>query len=147
MDYVKIKFGNDIGYVDTKFENTVDDMFRSLGPVFRLSTRSWKPQMDIYETVDEITILAEIAGVQKEDLEVEIDSKAVKIQGFRSEMPVKNATYRLAEIQYGRFERILFLPAMIDTEKVSATYCNGFLKIQLAKAKRNKVFKIPISDG
>lgn len=147
MDYIKIRFIDDFEQLSSKFEKTIEDMFRSINPIFTLSERTWKPQMDIYETPGEIIILAEIAGVNKEDLEVEISSKAVKISGKRSESPrLENATYRLAEIQYGNFERILFLPALIDTDTVSASYLNGFLQIRLAKLPLDKKHKIPITD-
>ena len=123
-------------------------MFRSVSPMFTLCERTWTPQMDIYETPEEIIIRAEIAGVDKEDLEVEINSKAVKISGSRCELPrVENATYRLAEIQYGKFERTLFLPAPIDTEIITSSYSNGFLQIRLAKIIQDKIHKIPIEDG
>lgn len=148
MDYIKIRFGNDFNRLSSDFERTIENMFRSVGPMFMLSERTWKPQMDIYETPDEVIILAEIAGVNKENLEVEINSKAVRIHGNRAELPrVKNSTYRLAEIQYGKFERILFLPEPIDTDKVTASYQNGFLQIRLTKIPRDLTHKIPISDG
>ncbi len=152
MDYIKIRFGKDFDCSDIGFERTIEDVLRPgnlmLGPMFRLSERIWKPQMDIYETPEEIFILAEIAGVVKENLEVEINAKAVRIQGNRCEMPRSaHSTYRLAEIQYGNFERILFLPELIDTDKVSATYTDGFLKIRLAKLPRDRSHKIPVSDG
>jgi len=148
MDYIKIRFISDFDQLDSKFEKTIDEMFRSISPTFTLAERKWKPQMDIYETHDEIIILAEIAGVNKEDLELEISSKAVKIYVNRAEFPrVENATYRLAEIQYGRFERILFLPAPIDPEVVSASYSNGFLQVRLAKLSLDKIRKIPITEG
>ena len=148
MDYIKIRFGNDFDRLSSRFEKTIEHMFRSTSPMFILSERTWKPQMDIYESPDEILILAEIAGVNKDNLELEINSKAVRIHGSRPEMPrMKNATYRLAEIQYGQFERVLFLPAPIDTDKVSASYQNGFLQIRLTKIPRDVIHKIPISDG
>jgi HSP20 family protein len=104
--------------------------------------------MDICETSEEIILRAEIAGVSKEDLEVEINSRAVRIHGQRSELPrSQSATYRLAEIQYGRFERVLYLPAPIDTEIVSSSYTNGFLQIRLAKLHQGKPHRIPIMDG
>lgn len=148
MDYIKIRFTKDFDQIDSEFEKTIEDMFRSINPMFTLAERKWKPQMDIYETPDEIILLAEIAGVNKEDLELEISSKAVKICGNRFEFPrIENATYRLAEIQYGKFERILYLPAPIDPEVVSATYSNGFLQVRLAKLSLDKTHKIPITDG
>ncbi|MCD6272999.1 MAG: Hsp20/alpha crystallin family protein [Deltaproteobacteria bacterium] len=147
MDYIKIRFTRDFERTGSNFDRTIGETFRSLNPVFTLSERLWKPQMDIYETGDEIIVLAEIAGVNKEDLEVEISSKAVKISGERAvAQRVDGAVYRLAEIQYGRFERLLFLPALIDPETVSASYLNGMLQIRLSKISMNKIQKITISD-
>ncbi|MFC1515464.1 Hsp20/alpha crystallin family protein [Thermodesulfobacteriota bacterium] len=148
MDYIKIRFTDDFDHLESELEKTFDDMFRSLSPSFRLAERRWKPQMDIYETPDEIILLAETAGVNKEDLELEISSKAVRVYGNRSGFPrIENTTYRLAEIQYGRFERILYLPSPIDPEVVSATYSNGFLQVRLAKLSLDRVRKVPISEG
>jgi len=145
MDYIKIRFSNDFGEIASSLEKTIEDLFRSTNQVFTFSERTWKPQMDIYETLDEVIILAEVAGVDKEDLGVEISSRAVKISGKRSEIARMNdANYRLAEIQYGKFERILYLPTPIDTEVVSASYSNGFLDIRLAKLPKNKTYKISI---
>ncbi len=79
---------------------------------------------------------------------MELNSKAVKISGRR--VPYRlgnNATFRLAEIQYGPFERILFLPAPVDPEVVSANYANGFLQIRLAKLPAEQTRRIPISQG
>ncbi|MBC2695800.1 MAG: Hsp20/alpha crystallin family protein [Desulfobacteraceae bacterium] len=133
MDYIKIRFSDNFDELGSKIEKTIEYMFRSMNPIFSLSECTWKPQVDIYEIPGEIIIIAEIAGVNKENLEIEISRKAVKIYGYRTELPrVENIKYRLAEIQYGKFERILFLPASIDIDKVTASYLNGFLQIRLA---------------
>lgn len=148
MDYIKIRFSNDFDPIGSNLDETIDDIFRSMNPLFTISERAWKPQMDIYETAEEIIIRAEIAGVDKENLEVEISSRAVKIFGTRTE-PIgdQSATYRLAEIQYGKFERILYLPAPIDTDIVSTSYTNGLLQIHLAKIPLDRTYKVPIVDG
>ena len=148
MDYIKIRFGNDFGTSDSGYEKSIEDMFRTINPMFSFSERAWRPQMDIYETPEEVIVLAEVAGIDKENLEVEISSRAIRIRGNREEMTrVENATYRLAEIQYGTFERILYLPSPIDTDMVSASYLNGFLQIHLAKIPSDKTRKITITDG
>lgn len=148
MDFIKIRFGDDFDEFQSKFEPSIDDVFRSISPMFSLGQRAWKPQVDIYESSEEIIMRAEIAGAETESLEVEISSRAVKISGTRMELPrLDNATYRLAEIQYGRFERILYLPVPIDTEVVSASYSNGFLEIRLAKQILDRIYKVTISDG
>jgi HSP20 family protein len=147
MDYIKIRFTKDFDDLGSTFEKTVEDLFRSINPMFRIAEQTWKPQMDMYETPEEIIIMGEIAGVNKEDLELEISSKAVRVQGNRTQSPrIDNAKYRLAEIQYGKFERVLYLPSPIDPEVVSASYSNGFLQVRLAKLELNKTFKVPISE-
>lgn len=147
MEFFKIRFGNDLDELTAKFEKTLEDMLGTMGPSFMLSERTWRPPMDMYETREEVVILAEIGGVDKEDLEVEISSKAVRIQGKRLAPSCSpDCTYRLAEIQYGRFERILFLPSPIDPEKVTAASKNGFLEIRLAKRPVDQTYKVPISQ-
>ncbi len=150
MDYIKIRFGSDFNQLTSRVEKTFEEMFRPrpASPMFATAECTWTPSMDIYETPEEIIIRAEIAGVEKENLEIEINSKAIRIYGKRSEISrVPGATYRLAEIQYGKFERILFLPAPIDTEVVTSSYTNGFLELRLVKLPRERTYKIPIDDS
>lgn len=150
MEFIKIRFGTDFDPTGSRIGKTIEDIFRPrpVNPMFSSREHRWTPQMDIYETPEEIVIWAEISGVDKDDLEVEINSKAVKIYGLRKEMSrVPNGTYRLAEIQYGKFERILFMPSPVDTEIVSSTYSNGLLQIRIAKIRLEKAHNIPISDG
>lgn len=149
MDYIKIRFGKGPDALSSPFDQTVDGLFRSghLSPMFSSCERAWTPQMDIIETPTEIVVLAEISGVDKDNLEVEINNKAVRIFGRRSPVPTsENITYRLAEIQYGQFERILFLPSPIDPEVVSSSYSNGFLRLTLAKMTRSETHRIPITE-
>jgi len=145
MEFFKIRFGNDLDELTSKLERTLEDML-GISPSFTLSERTWRPPMDMYETPEEVVILAEIGGVDKEDLEVEISSKAVRIQGRRvAPASGPNSTYRLAEIQYGRFERILFLPSPINSDKVTAASKNGFLEIRLVKRPVDQAYKVPVS--
>ncbi len=149
MDFVKIRFGGDFEDLGSKIEKTIEGFFRprAINPTFNCSECTWKPPMDIFETPKEIVVIAEIAGVSKDDLEVEINNRAVRIHGKRQGTPPHAAaTYRLAEIQYGSFERILYLPVPIDANNVSASFINGFLKIRLSKMPMDKTHKIPISE-
>ncbi len=150
MDFIKIRFGGDFDELSSTLEKTIEGFFRprAVNPTFNCSECAWKPPMDIYETPTEIVILAELAGVIKDDLEVDINNRAVKIHGRRlGTRPDRNATYRLAEIQYGTFERILYLPVPIDSNNVSASFANGFLTIRLTKMAIEKTRKITIKDG
>ena len=93
MDYIKIRFGSSYEDIDSKFKETIGEMFTPINQMFSCSNYIWKPQMDIYETPDMIIVLAEIAGVNKEDLEVEISNKAVKIFPRESYVKVVQANY------------------------------------------------------
>lgn len=150
MNSIKIRFADEYDRIGSQIEKTIQDFFRPrpVNPMFACKDCSWIPQMDMYETENEIVIWAELAGVAKEDLEVEINSKAVRIFGVRTELPREpKGTYRLAEIRYGRFERVLYLPSPVNPEVVSSSYSNGLLSIHMAKHAVHKTHKIPISDG
>jgi HSP20 family protein len=145
MEYIKIRFGKNLGQMHSRLQKTIDEMFQQVNPMVVLQEQTWRPQMDVYETPEEIIIVGEISGVNKEDLEVEVDQKAVKITGVRRETAhVPGLRYHLAEIVYGRFERILFLPVPINPEEVQASYVNGLLKITMAKRLRQQVRQIRV---
>ncbi|MBL0714845.1 MAG: Hsp20/alpha crystallin family protein [Desulfosarcina sp.] len=147
MEYIKIRFGGETGRLGTHFERALDTILRSVNPMFTECERAWNPPIDVFETALEVFITAEIAGVEKEDLDIEINHRAIRISGRRmTRAHVDQATFRLAEIQYGTFERILNLPAPIDPEAVSATYSNGLLQLRLAKSEAAQPRRIPISD-
>ena len=148
MDYVEISFTADLGEIDTDFRRTIDEMFLLINPLSTHFQQVWRPPIDVCETPDEIIVLADIAGVAREELHVEIGRRTVKISGRRRERPlVENMRYSLAEIPYGYFERSLTLPASIEMETVCATYTDGLLQIRMPKAPLNKVHKIPIQKG
>ncbi|MCD6584590.1 MAG: Hsp20/alpha crystallin family protein [Desulfobacteraceae bacterium] len=147
MEFIKIRFTNNFDRMGSTFEKTIAEMFHAVNPMLSFAKSSWKPPIDIFETPDAILITAEIAGVAKEDLELEINSRAIKIAGRRTPLPSSdNGRYRLAEIQYGVFERIMHLPVMIDPEKVTASYKKGLLQINLTKLTQETSYKIPLSD-
>ena len=148
MEMIKIRFGDELDSDETSIEKNLSDVFRRSNPLFRCSDCLWVPPMDMIETAHEIAIVAEIAGAEKEDIQVEITRKAVKISGQRRALPPSSsATYRLAEIHYGNFERVLYLPEPVDADKIDAVYAKGFLTIRLIKLPKEKLHKVPIVDG
>ncbi len=136
MNQIKIRFGDNFAG-DRSEDPSFEALLQSTSPVFCLSKQVWKPQMDIFETDENIIIQAEVAGVDKDDINIEVSTKAVKISGIRRIcQPNPTASYRLAEIQYGRFERVMHLPAVIDVTKVSTHFNKGFLELTMAKLFR-----------
>jgi HSP20 family protein len=147
MKYIKVRFGKNLGHVHSRLQRTIDEMFQQVKPVLVLPEQTWRPQIDMYETPQEITILVNVPGVDKEDLEVEVEEKAIRIKGVRHERArVPDMKYHLAEIDFGRFERILFLPSPVHPEDVEATCANGVLKIIAGKASLQKARQISIEN-
>ena len=72
MDYIKIRFVDNTDFAESEFRRTVEEMLRVANPRFTLSRHRWRPQIDIYETREEIVIQAEIAGVRQEEILLEI---------------------------------------------------------------------------
>lgn len=148
MDYIKIKFARDFDDSTSESERSFEELFHSMKPLFTLSNQVFQPAVDIYETPDQVIVRIEIAGVEKDDFSVELSRSALRIRGVRKELTRKrDAAYRLAEIQYGPFERILRLPRAVDPEVTSTVYKSGFLELHLAKSAKPKVYKIEVVDG
>ena len=148
MDYIKIRFVENPEGIESEFRRTVEEMLRAAQPRFTLSRQRWRPQIDIYETHEEIVIIAEIAGVPREEIDLEIGPRTVKISGTREGGPrEEGARYRLAEIPCGRFQRDLVLPVPIDTETVRAFCREGLLEIHLAKRPPDRIHKINIQGS
>lgn len=134
MEYIKIRFNDDIDRLESRLDKTIAGLFHSMGPSFSFAKTMWRPQLDIYETADKFFIIAELAGVEKDDLELEISPRAMRIFGKREAFPPEpNGRFRLAEIQYGHFERTLYMRTPINTETVSARFKNGFLHVEMEK--------------
>jgi HSP20 family protein len=148
MDYIKIRFVDNPEGIESEFRRSVEEMLCAAQPRFTLSRQRWRPQIDIYETRSEIVIIAELAGVPREEIDLEIGPRTVKISGTREGGPRgEGARYRLAEIPCGRFERDLSLPVSIDTDTVRACCRDGLLEIRLAKRPLDRIHRINIQGS
>lgn len=101
--------------------------------------------LDVYQTKTHIVILAPIAGVKLEDMEVEVSDDVLTIQGHRQyENTIEQEHYFTQECFWGDFSRSIVLPASVDTNKISASFDDGVLKIEIPKIEkiRSKTIKI-----
>jgi HSP20 family protein len=105
----------------------------------------WSPLVDIHETKDSFLIMAELPGVKQEDIQVSIEGDTLTLKGERKrETEVKEDQYHRIERSYGRFERSILLPSVVDAGRVKATYRDGVLEIELPKKEeaRPKAIKV-----
>ena len=101
---------------------------------WRLKRRSpqWRPPTDVLETENDFVVVVEIAGMRGLDISATYDKGLLSIRGVRAEKGGSKA-YHQMEIAYGEFVTEVRLPDGIDTEKIEATYSDGFLRVVLPK--------------
>lgn len=136
-------------------ELTARDPFRSLqqqvnrlfeetfGPSFpgeeTLGVSTWAPSCDIYETDNEIVLKAELPGVKKEDVKVDIENNVLTLRGERKfEEETKKENFVRIERSYGNFLRSFSLPTAVDTSKINAEFKDGILQVILPKREESK---------
>jgi len=115
---------------------------RALRPV---AEEEWFPAVDVSESDDKITVKAEVPGMEAKDIEISMVGDTLTIKGEKkSEREEKGETYHMVERSYGSFCRSLRVPAVVDADKVEATYKNGVLTVVLPKKEEVKPKAIQI---
>jgi len=109
---------------------------------------AWQPMVDIYDHENEIVLQAELPGMKKEDVHVEIENNMLMLRGEkRREEKVKKGEYFRSERAYGAFTRSFSLPATVDPEKIKAVYKEGILTVRLPKVEKAKPRHIDIAKA
>ena len=106
---------------------------------------NWNPAVDIFEEQDSIVIKAELPGVKKEGITVDVKGRVLTLKGERSaDNEVKEEKYYRREMTFGRFERAFTLPVDVDPEAINAEYSDGVLKITVPKPESHKPKQITV---
>jgi len=110
-----------------------------------MTLMNWKPSVDIYDNDDNIVIKAELPGVDKEDISVDVDGRFLTLKGERSsENEVKEENFHRRERAYGKFQRVFTLPAEINADDIKADYTDGVLTIDIPKPEEKKPKQIAV---
>ncbi len=132
-----------LGQMEQRMQRLFDEPFRL--PLLT-EEMGWSPSVDVTETDNAIEITAELPGVSKDDVEVDLENNVLTIRGEKkSETEEKGKEKYLYERYYGSFQRTFSLPAPVDEGKVTAEFRNGVLKVHLEKTVQAKGRKIAIT--
>jgi HSP20 family protein len=113
-----------------------------------LTTSSFAPAVDVYEDEHTVTLKIEVPGIDEKDIDVRLENNTLTVHGERKiEQEEKEENYRRVERHYGSFTRTFTLPTTVDSEKVSANYDKGVLKIALPKKAEAKPKQIKVNVG
>ena len=110
------------------------------------SVSKWYPAVDVLESKDSYLIRAELPGMKREDIKVEVKDGTLVLSGERkSEKPADGVEYRHVERVTAKFWRSFSLPETVKQDGIEATYKDGILEIRVPKAEEAKPRQIEIS--
>ncbi len=105
----------------------------------------WIPPMDILEAKETYIIRAELPGMKKEDINVELKDGTLTLSGERkAEQLAEGVDYRTVERANGKFVRSVILPKTVNHEGIRANYTDGVLEIHVPKAEEAKPRQITV---
>jgi len=101
-----------------------------------LNEAEWTPALDVLEDKDNITIRADMPGMEPDEIDLSISGDVLHISGERKrEIDRNDENYHAIERGYGKFHRRVDLPAPVEVDNIKASYKNGVLTVKLPKIK------------
>ena len=119
-----------------------DDFFF---PALRDSAENWQPRVDIFEEDESIVVKAELPGMEKKDIAIDVKDGVLTLKGEKAEeKEIKEGGYYRRETCCGSFQRAFTLPKNINPEVITAEYKDGILKVRLPKPEEKKPLQITV---
>jgi HSP20 family molecular chaperone IbpA len=106
--------------------------------------RSFVPETDIYETADALTVVMEMPGVDKSNMDIEIADGVLSVCGTIDFSKYEKLQPVYSEYNIGHYRRTFSLPNQVNQEKIAAEVKDGVLTLMLPKAEAAKPRKIAI---
>lgn len=129
--------------------NLASGFGREFGRLADLEGSVWLPQVETFERNGKLIVRADLPGLTKDDIKVDITDDAIKIRGERRQEKEENEEgYYRSERSYGRFYREIPLPSGVNREEANAFFRNGVLEITLpAPARQSSSRRVEIGEG
>jgi HSP20 family protein len=128
--------------------NRLFDTFLRNGGRGELQARRWVPAMDLVETDDHLVLRADLPGMSKDDVNIEVEDNVLTVSGERTtEHEDKIDGYYRIERAFGSFSRSLTLPHGIDSDGIGADFTDGVLEVRIPKPEEKKPQRVQIGAG
>ncbi len=129
-------------------EDSLTDHVKHMGEAMQRAAHSrffrfsppdaWQPATNLYETEDRYVVCMDLAGVNREEIDVEVRQEVLVIRGRReSPRPQSSSKVHLMEIDHGNFRRSITIPSSVMVDNIKARYVDGYLWIELPKEISN----------
>ncbi len=108
--------------------------------------RKFAPLVDIYEKDDNYFVEAQLPGIKKEDIKIEVENGKLFLSAEScKEDEINEDKYYRKEIVKGKFFRFFYLPESADKDKLKANFDEGILKIEIPKSEKEKPKQISVN--
>ncbi|CAB1082908.1 hypothetical protein D1AOALGA4SA_10499 [Olavius algarvensis Delta 1 endosymbiont] len=105
----------------------------------------WNPVVDLFEKDDHFVIKAELPGIDKNEIKVDLKDRVLTLSGERTyDNEVKEENYYRKERSYGKFQRAFTLPSDVDSDKITAEFKDGVLRVEVPKPEEKKAKQVTI---
>ena len=121
-----------------RLQDEMSQLAGALAPAGGLAAVGGFPAVNVYAGRDGIAVVAELPGVEKDDLEVHAHRDTLTLRGTRRPAADKEEAYHRRERRGGAFTRTLQLPFRVDPERIEAQLENGVLRLSLARPEEDK---------
>ena len=117
-------------------------------PAGGYGSRRWIPPMDLVETEDHLVLRADLPGMERDDIGIEVKEGVLTVSGERkAQHEGKREGYHRVERSFGRFARSLELPKGVEAENIEASFERGVLEVRMPKPAERKPTRIEIQGG
>lgn len=135
----------------------LDEMTNRLSRIFNEGVTAepadgtnWYPAVNVEESRDELVLTAELPGMRREDVEIELENNVLSLTGRKEQVREESADqerrYHLWERRWGSFQRSFTLPRTVMADEISATFQDGVLHVRMPKVPEAKGRKIEIAS-
>ena len=146
MNIVRLNPWKEMATMQNRFNRFFDDsFFRTFDGEDDIQMGSWHPVVDMFDKDDSYIVKAELPGLDKKDISVDIKDGVLTLKGERRhENEVKEENYFRRERTYGKFQRSFRLPVDVDPDAIRAEFKNGVLEIEVPKPEEQKPKQITV---
>ena len=127
------------------FDRMFDDFFGVDRHRTEMENYDWAPRVNVEELEDRFEITAELPGMKKDDIDIEVTDGVLTIKGERAfEKEEKDTNYHVCERSYGTFRRGFTLPENVNADGIEAEYKDGILRLGVPKVEPEKPREIKV---
>lgn len=146
MNLIRWNPTREMPMLHNRYSRFFDDSFFRLARIEDdTNPGQWNPAVDLYEKDDHYVLQAELPGVDKNDIKVDLKDRVLTLSGERTyDNEVKAENYYRKERSCGKFQRAFTLPADVDSDKITAEFKDGLLRVEIPKPEEKKAKQVTI---